>query len=94
VDHWLTDIREVMRDHRAELAAIEDPLRRLNRTVELNVVHQVRNLARTPIVQDAWKRGRRPLLHGLVYDIHDGLLRPLVEQVDSNERVDALVAGA
>jgi carbonic anhydrase len=42
-------------------------------------------------VQNSWKRGSRPLLHGVVYDIHDGLLKPIVLQVDSPEKVRALL---
>jgi carbonic anhydrase len=47
--------------------------------------------ARTPIVQSAWKRGRRPKIHGIVYDIHDGLLKELVLKVDGNEVVETLL---
>ena len=51
------------------------------------MLRQVFNLARTPIVQNAWKRGRRPILHGVVYDLKDGLLRELVTEVDGHDKV-------
>lgn len=92
VDHWLAGVRELVRHHQAELDALPDHQSRANRLVELNVLRQVHQLSRTPIVQDAWKRGRRPLLHGLVYDIKDGLLRQLVVGVDGVERARALLA--
>ena len=38
---------------------------------------QVRRVAETPIVQDAWKRGQPLLVHGLVYGLSDGRLRNL-----------------
>ena len=59
--------------------------------VELNVLRQVYNLSRTPIIQNSWKRGKRPLLHGVVYGMHDGLLKELIMQVDSHEKVRALL---
>jgi carbonic anhydrase len=44
---------------------------------ELNVVEQVANLARTTIVQDAWRRGHAVTLHGLIYGLADGRLTDL-----------------
>ena len=87
VDHWLAGIRDTCNRHEQELQRIGDDDRRFRRVVDLNVLRQVYNLARTSIVQNAWKRGRRPMLHGMVYDIHDGFLKELVLQVDGNERV-------
>jgi carbonic anhydrase len=78
IDHWLHVVREVRLRHAAELVALPDDQAREDRLVELNVVAQVAQLARTPIIQRAWSRGKRPILHGMVYDVHDGLLRPLV----------------
>jgi carbonic anhydrase len=90
VDNWLGTIRDVLRWNAAELEAIDDEKLRLNRLVELNVIQQVYNLSRTPAVQQAWEKRRRPLLHGLVYELAEGLLRPLVVAVDSNEKAHAL----
>ncbi|MBM3991272.1 MAG: carbonic anhydrase [Planctomycetes bacterium] len=91
VDHWLAGIRDTCVRHEKELARLGDDERRFERMVDLNVLRQVHNLARTPIVQSAWKRGRRPMLHGIVYDIHDGLLKELVMQVDGNDRASELL---
>ncbi len=54
-----------------------DPVTRLDRLCELNVMAQVRNLAETTIVQDAWTRGQPLSLHGWIYSIRDGLLNDL-----------------
>lgn len=78
IDHWIHMVRELRTRHAAELAALPDDVARAERLVELNVVAQVFQLARTPIIQRAWSRGKRPMLSGMVYDAHDGLLRPLV----------------
>lgn len=91
VDHWLAGIRDTCSRHEQELARTTDEDARFRRVVDLNVLRQVYNLARTPIVQNAWKRGRRPMLHGVVYDIHDGFLKELVLQIDGNDRVQSLL---
>lgn len=90
VDHWLSNIRNVARWNHDELNSIPNEDARLRRLVELNAIEQVYQLSRSPIVQRAWERGRRPMLHGLVYDLHDGLLRTLVSGIDSLEKAQAL----
>jgi carbonic anhydrase len=87
VDHWLSGIRDCMQLHKDDLDACGDGQARFDRLVELNVLRQVFNLARTPIVQNAWKRGNRPTLHGVVYGLKDGLLRPLVTEVDHADKI-------
>ena len=77
VDGWLSNLRMVARLHDEELAAIRDADARAARLVELNVIEQVYNLSRTPVVQAAWAAGRTLRLHGWVYALHDGLLRDL-----------------
>ena len=90
VDHWLGHIRNVVRWNQRELDGIADEQKRFDRVVELNVLEQIYHLSETPSVQRAWAKGRRPLLHGLVYDLNDGLLRELVRGVDSEAAADAL----
>ena len=91
VDHWLAGIRDSIQRHRSELSFYDNDQARFDRLVELNVLRQVFNLARTPIVQNAWKRGRRPILHGVVYGLKDGLLRQLVTEVDCQDKVRLLL---
>jgi carbonic anhydrase len=77
IDHWLQPIRDTARHCAAELDALEDHHQRLDRLCELNVIAQVRRVAETPIVQDAWRSGQDLLVHGLVYGLKDGRLRNL-----------------
>lgn len=91
VDHWLSDIRNVMRWNRAELAEIPSEAKRLDRLTELNVLRQVAVLARTPTVRDAWANGPKPLLHGIVYDVKNGQLRSIVEGIDGPDTAEALL---
>jgi carbonic anhydrase len=43
----------------------------------LNVAEQVRNIARTTIVQDALRNGHGVQLHGWIYGLKDGLITDL-----------------
>ncbi len=88
LDHWLHMVRELRYRHAAELDALPDQQTREDRLVELNVVEQVFQLARTPIIQRAWSRGARPILHGMVYDVHDGHLRPLISGLSDSTAVE------
>jgi carbonic anhydrase len=91
VDHWLSDIRNTIHWHQGELDALTDPKVKLKRLSELNVLQQVGILSRTPTVRDAWSRGKRPMLHGWVYDIANGLIQNVVECVDSEEKAEQLL---
>jgi carbonic anhydrase len=77
VDNWLRHVQDVAAKHRAELDALPDENARHRRLSELNVLEQLRSVAHTTVVRDAWSR-RQPLaVHGWIYDIQDGLLRDL-----------------
>jgi len=83
IDNWLTHIKDVVRLHETEFLRIRDKEQQLRRLVELNVIEQVRNLASTNIIQNALKGSKPPRLHGLVYDIRDGLLHDLEVQTNT-----------
>ena len=76
---WLRNIKDIYRIHRKELEAITDEESRVNRMVEINVKEQIFNLAKTAMIQRAWSNDQRPDLHGWVYDLHDGLIKPVIE---------------
>jgi carbonic anhydrase len=69
INKWVRNIKDVYRIHEEEL----------NRLVELNVEEQVYNLAKTSIVQKAWKDRQAPHLHGWVYGLNDGILKPIID---------------
>jgi carbonic anhydrase len=77
VDHWLHPIREVYEEHQAELMAIGDEKKRLDRLCELNVRRQVKNVASDVFVHDAWQRGQSLSVHGWVYSLGTGLVKDL-----------------
>src|SRR5580704_7005049 len=76
---WLRNIKDVYLLHSKELDAIEDIEKRADRLTELNVMEQVLHLAKTSIIQRAWKNDRRPFLHGWVYGLRDGIISPVLE---------------
>ena len=76
---WLRTIKDVYRIHRAKLDAIKNEEERYDLLVELNVQEQVQNLSKTSIIQRAWKSEQRPDLHGWVYGLKDGIIKPVFE---------------
>ena len=76
---WLRHIKDVYRWHRDELEAITDEEKKFDRLVELNVEEQVQHLAKTSVIQRAWKQEQRPDIHGWVYGLKDGLIKPVFE---------------
>jgi carbonic anhydrase len=81
-DAWLSGIRELWDEHRADLAKL-DPAVAQARLCELNVREQVHSLARTTVLRQAWKRGQQVDVHGWIYGIGDGLLRDLGVRVSA-----------
>ena len=76
---WLRNIKDVFRLHRDELEGLHDEEKKFDRLVELNVQEQVMHLAKTSIIQRAWKNEQRPDLHGWVYGLKDGIINPVFE---------------
>jgi carbonic anhydrase len=77
IDNWIRHIKDVYRFHHEELDAIKDEKERFNTFVEVNVKEQVMDLAKTSIVQNAWKNGQQLSLHGWVYGLNDGYVTDL-----------------
>ncbi len=77
IDNWIRHIKDVYRFHHEELDAIVDEKERFNKFVEINVKEQVMDLAKTSIVQNAWKNGQELSLHGWVYGLNDGYVTDL-----------------
>ena len=89
VDNWLRNIKDVYLKHQRELEAVSDFEKRIDRLTELNVIEQVRNLAKTGTVQKAWKK-RALHLHGWVYGINNGLITDLSVIHDDNLDIDPI----
>ena len=92
-DNWLRQIKDVAARHRPLLNAAPERLR-ADLLVELNVIEQVVNVARTTVVQDAWSRGQKLSLHGWVYGLSDGLLKDLRISLDGPQDIESTYAEA
>ncbi len=86
---WLRNIRDVYRLHKAELNAITDENARYNRLVELNVLEQCVNVMKMATWQKSYLNTGGPIVHGWVFDVHNGELTDLninVEKIISEIR--------
>jgi carbonic anhydrase len=91
INKWLRNIKDVYRIHKDEIESLKTPLEKSNRLVELNVAEQILNLAKTSIIQEAWKNESRPILHGWVYGLDNGLLKEILT-MDSTNNFDDIYA--
>jgi carbonic anhydrase len=90
IDHWLSPIRQLARDHRAELDALPDETARHDRLCELNVLRQVANVATNPFVVDDWAAGADLAIHGWCYSLATGLVKDLGATVTNAEEAARL----
>ena len=88
INKWLRNIKDVYRYHQDEIEQMPDEEKKVNRLIELNVREQVLNLAKTSIVQKAWKDNNAPYLHGWVYGLNNGLIHPIFEMAPGSRLDD------
>ncbi|MCY7292272.1 MAG: carbonic anhydrase [Ferruginibacter sp.] len=79
INHWLKNIKDVYRMYRNEIDSLKTEDERIDKLTELNVKEQVFNLAKTSIIQKAWKEDNRPHLHGWVYGLSNGIIKPICD---------------
>lgn len=87
MDQWLRNIKDVLHVHRDEISSQGDEDAQVNRLVELSVLTQLKNIQRSQTLQRAWKRHKRPILHGWVFGLDDGLIRDLY-RLDPGSPID------
>lgn len=90
IDNWLRTVKDTQQYFWRELEALDDDEARFRRLVELNVIEQVYNLGKTSIVQNAWKTGTRPLIHGWVFELGSGRIDPLTAPLGSDAAIAAV----
>jgi carbonic anhydrase len=87
IDNWLRHIQDVYRFNQQKLDSIVDEEERMNMFCELNVIEQVANVCNTTVLKNAWLAKQNVTVHGLVYNLHDGILKDLnVSVSDSRKR--------
>jgi carbonic anhydrase len=90
IDNWIRHIKDVYRLHHNYLDSIVDEKQRFDAFVEINVKEQVFDLAKTSIVQGAWRNGNDLSLHGWVYGLDSGIVKDLKVNFSSNKDLDAV----
>jgi carbonic anhydrase len=88
IDNWIRHIKDVYRLHNTYLDSIIDEKKRFNAFAELNVKEQVFDLAKTSIVQAAWKNGQDVTLHGWIYGLNSGFVTDLKVNISSEKDLD------
>lgn len=89
IDNWLRNIKEVYIKNRDKIdKGSSDESVQIDLLCEYNVKQQVLNLAHNTFVQEAWQRGQKLSLHGIVYSLKDGLLKNLNVNINSLKQVD------
>jgi carbonic anhydrase len=89
INHWLQNIKDVYRMHRPEIDSLTTEEDRADKLTELTVTEQVFNLAKTSIIQKAWKENKGPHLHGWVYGLSNGIIKPVCE-MEPGAHIDPL----
>jgi carbonic anhydrase len=84
-DNWIRHVTDV-RDRHRDLLAATAPEWRHDVLCELNAIEQVVNVAQTTVMLDAWGRGQKVKLHGLINNLH--------MTVDGTEGLDSLYKAA
>jgi carbonic anhydrase len=88
IDNWIRHIKDIYRVHKKELDSIADLHQRTNRFVELNVIEQVYDLAKTSIVQNAWDNDQDLAIHGWVYAVENGIIKDLGVNFKNDSQLD------
>jgi carbonic anhydrase len=84
IDNWLRHIQDVYRFNKQQLDTVKDKKERMKLMCELNVIEQVANISKTTILRKAWLNDQNVTVHGVVYNLQDGILKDLNVSVSSN----------
>ncbi len=90
IHNWLRNIKDIYQINASIIDGIDDPEQKVDRLCELNVMTQVKNLAHSSTVQNAWANGQPLTIHGWIYSIRDGLLKDLEVDVSRSEDVPSV----
>jgi carbonic anhydrase len=77
IDNWLRHVQDIADHHTAWFTPGMSRENCTDRLAELNVVEQAMNVAKTTVVQDAWRRGQAISVHGWIYRLRNGIIRDL-----------------
>lgn len=87
LDEWLRQIKDSYQSNKEIITQAGELDAQADKLVEINIYEQLKNLLKTNIIQKAWHEERRPILHGWVYGISDGLLKSLYK-IEPGSEID------
>lgn len=90
VENWISQITDLYHFHKKELESMPDKNKMYDRLSEMNVVVQLKNLLRTPIIQRAFRKKKKLWFHGWIFDIYTGLITDLILPLDEWKEYDLL----
>lgn len=77
LNRWFSPIKDIYIRNVDLLEKIEDTSERANKLGELVTIEQIYNIAKTSVIQRAWKEKRSPLIHACMYDMATGEMHVL-----------------
>ena len=89
IDNWLRHIKDIIGRYGDHLNSLETQPQKEERLCELNVIEQVINVCHTNVVQDAWYRGQKVSVHGVIYGLKDGILTDLGVNIGAKEEMNS-----
>lgn len=90
LDNWVSHIRDVYHKNKNEINSISDDKERWDKFVDINVREQVDNVSKLSFIQEEWKNGDLPHIHGWVFDISTGKLKDLGISRNSADAIDEI----
>jgi carbonic anhydrase len=90
VENWVSQISDLYHFHKKELESIGDKAKMYDKLSEMNVISQLKNLLRTPIIQRAFRNNKKLYFHGWIFDIYTGLINDLQLPLDEWKEYDLL----
>lgn len=85
--NWTKNIKDLNVFYADELSSLTDDEKH-DRLCEYNVAWQVKNLCQTTVIQSAWQRGKIVNVHGLIYDLKDGILQDMGVHIDNMKKFE------
>ncbi|MDG3088970.1 carbonate dehydratase [Vibrio hannami] len=87
INNWILHIRDLYLKHGSWLGELPKE-KHGDKLCEINAAEQVYNLGNSTIMQNAWERGQKVDLHGVIYGIGDGKLIDLGMRCNSRESLE------
>ena len=88
LDNWLAHIKDVYISNKEEIDSVEGEVEKWKKYVEVNVKAQVDNVARLAFIQEEWKNGEFPYIHGWVFDVETGKIKDLGLTINTADHLD------